>query len=90
MEIGPVTNFRNMLAVKPRSPDLEPPSIFEIDSSSRAGDQANSSGRERPSLKHRGDDLEDDEFTLAADTAAPEFSRSAIEPASRHRVNIFA
>jgi hypothetical protein len=90
MEIGPITGVRNLLAVTPRSPDLEPPSIFEIESTAAAGDEADSPGRNRQPKKPRRKEFEDDEFTLTGDGAGAEFSMAAVEPDGRSRISIFA
>jgi hypothetical protein len=88
MEIGPVIGVRNMLAIKPRSPDLEPPAIFEVESSSRTGDETYSSSREKPGSRRDADEADDDSSVLNDEKAGT--GMLATDQANRSQISFFA
>ena len=88
MEIGPVTGVRNMLAIKPRSPDLLPPTIFEVESSSRTGDETYSPSRDKPGSRRDADGVEDDSSVL--NHAVAKGGAQASDQSFRSQVNFLA
>ena len=90
MEIGPVTGVRNLLAIKPRSPDLEPPTIFEVESSPRTGDETYSSSHDKPGSRRDADEPADDSFVLNDENADAGVGVLAAEPSGEGQISFFA
>jgi hypothetical protein len=77
-----------MQAIKPRSPDLEPPANFEVESSSRTGDETYSSSRDKPGSRRDADEAEDD--SIALNNEMSEAGVLATDQANRSQISLFA
>ena len=85
MEISPVAAVRIVPTVRPKEADLGLPGIFEIEYSSRTGDETYS-----PSAAKAASGYEDDECGDPEDEFGFESRVQAVEPGPRRQISYFA
>ena len=65
MEIAPIPGVRALAAVRARQGEMRAPAIFDVDPSSRPGDDAGQRGRRKAS---GAEENEEDDFALEGET----------------------
>lgn len=71
MEIGPITGIRNQPTVRPRETVLDLPGVFEIDYSSRTGDETYSPSGGKAASGYDDDEDEEDVYEHLEDDEEP-------------------
>jgi hypothetical protein len=84
MEIAPIPGIRALPAVRALQTEMRAPAIFDIDSSSRPGDDAEQRSRRKAA---GAEESEEDEFALDGETAGGD---PDLEDAPARQVDYFA
>ena len=89
MEIGPITNVRPWPAPQSQAPELELPAVFQIEYSSRTGDETYSPNRGKSAAGDDEDQQEEETTDSSGDTPS-EPAMPSSGPRLGSQINFFA